>query len=70
VTATTRAELAGDVERHEDGLDELRSAIAATRERCADHRGAGLVALELERALVSIAGASRALQRAQHEADR
>lgn len=63
-----RAELAGGIDRAEEQLLELQRTVARLRGDAAELRTNGLVALDLERALVSIAAVSRALQRAYHGA--
>lgn len=70
MSVDARAELAGQVERHEDAVCELRRAIAATREQAAEVRRAGVVALDLDRALVALDHVGRALARARREAER
>lgn len=65
-----REQLADAIYAAGDALDGLRTAIAVLRDRADQLGGAGLLSLNLERALISIAAADRELERARREAER
>lgn len=71
----TLTDVAGLIERHESALYDLREAVVSTHDQAVsiltdEFQRGGLVAIDLERALVSLAAAGRALDRARREAER
>lgn len=67
--ALPNAELAGDLRAAHDRLDELRRELGQLRARAADTYHAGLVELDIGRALTALGAARLALDRGRRHAE-
>jgi hypothetical protein len=70
VSVPTREEVAGGIERAQETLYGLQAGIDGLRSWADEIPRGGLIALDLERALIRIAAAARHLDRALQEAQR